>query len=890
MHLLRPARYAMLNRRAKTISRKVSYMERNLKGTKRAIGAGATGPRFPRAHIISVVAAPPTDLSIHQFTTGSRRALLNSDASAWDSGPWSLDFTRAAAEALRQGYPKSPVELPGFGIKPRSSSLHGSRCNGFCPGSAHRNCNRNHPNPITGVTDPGPYPAALLLPIESSAPLTQMHPGLAQSNLTYGAKILTQSDRFQPNLSQRVFRQTFRPNLTYRQIRVGSCPIVVDVSAPMLLPNVPASSRSKQALTRSDKAKQASKKCANKACYKCSLSTLRSQIADLRLPPCFVRTTRWTSFPVADDRTRQAASPFEFYKISLSFIAFLSADLSTEALGKVKKLRAKLKIKPRLNHHLTKPLQGSGTQTQACARSGKPTQASKENAQASLACKPSRNFPGSLSQTILQKPTRSLQIKGLLLNRLNETFAAVKPRAPRALVLSSLLAFMTPLTTANMAAPRFTPREKQVTSGPGGRILTNTGVWSLDSEWIVYDTRSDADGTGFDGTRIEKVNVRTGQVKVLYESKNRACCGIATHHPRLNKVVFILGPENPTLDWSYGPAHRQGVIIDEANGNQLHLLDARDVVAPFTPGALRGGSHVHVFSGDGQWLSFTYNDHVLSRFQQETTEHELDLRNVGVSVPVRAVTVKKDHPRNHDGEYFSVLATRTTAHPKPGSDEISKAFEDAWVGTNGYLRKDGKHRSKALAFQGNITTEKGETISEVCIVDLPEDVTRAGEGPLEGTETRRPFPPKGTAQRRLTFTAHRKFPGIQGPRHWLRSSPDGTRIAFLMKDDAGVVQVWTVSPTGGEPTQVTRNGWPVASAFSWSSDGHWIAHVMDNSVAITEVTTGKTTRLTARTGDASAPRPEACVFSPDGKRIAFVRRLPHAGREHNQICVLSCDL
>jgi hypothetical protein len=51
-----------------------------------------------------------------------------------------------------------------------------------------------------------------------------------------------------------------------------------------------------------------------------------------------------------------------------------------------------------------------------------------------------------------------------------------------------------------------------------------------------------------------------------------------------------------------------------------------------------------------------------------------------------------------------------------------------------------------------------------------------------------PLSPKGCTQRRLTFTAQRKFPGIQGPRHWLRSSPDGSRIAFLMKDDAGVVQ------------------------------------------------------------------------------------------------------
>src|SRR2546425_261306 len=47
--------------------------------------------------------------------------------------------------------------------------------------------------------------------------------------------------------------------------------------------------------------------------------------------------------------------------------------------------------------------------------------------------------------------------------------------------------------------------EKQITRGPGGRILTNTGVWSPDSEWIVYDARSDPAGDSFDGDSIAMV-------------------------------------------------------------------------------------------------------------------------------------------------------------------------------------------------------------------------------------------------------------------------------------------------------------------------------------------------------------------------------------------------
>src|SRR2546422_5502340 len=250
-------------------------------------------------------------------------------------------------------------------------------------------------------------------------------------------------------------------------------------------------------------------------------------------------------------------------------------------------------------------------------------------------------------------------------------------------------------------------KEKQITRGPGGRIPTNTGVWSPDGEWLVYDTRSDAAGDGFNGATIEIVNIHTGEVREVYRAKNGANCGVVTFHPHQNKVVFILGPENPTPDWQYGMYHRQGVIVDanlsktglsSANPSPAPInLDARDITPPFTAGALRGGSHVHVWDAAGQWVSFTYEDHVMAQFTNASPTNDINLRNIGVSVPVGPVHVKKDHPRNHDADYFSVLATRTTANPKLGSDEIKKAFEEGWVGTNGYVRADGSVQLHALA-------------------------------------------------------------------------------------------------------------------------------------------------------------------------------------------------
>ncbi len=414
--------------------------------------------------------------------------------------------------------------------------------------------------------------------------------------------------------------------------------------------------------------------------------------------------------------------------------------------------------------------------------------------------------------------------------------------------------------------------EKQITFAPHGHILTNANVWSPDSNWLVYDVRSDAEGAIFDGSFIEMVNVWSNEVRRLYEAQNGAHCGVATFDPKHWRVVFILGPENPTPDWQYGASHRQGVIVETKLPHRAMNLDARDLTPPFTPGALRGGSHVHVWDAHGDWLSFTYNDALLGA--QPINGSDIDQRNIGVSVPIGKVRVSKDNARNHDGAYFSVLATRTWAQPRLGSDEIQRACEESWVGTHGYLRANGSRQKRALAFQGEVVAENGDASSEVFIVDLPDDVTKpASDGALAGTLNTRPLPPFGTTQRRLTHTQNRKFPGIQGPRHWLRSSPDGTQIAFLMRDDNGIVQVWTIPSNGGAPRQITRDIWDVASAFTWNFNGKFIAYVADNSIFIVDATNGKSSRVTPRVAKENAPLPLACVFAPDGKRIAYLKRV-----------------
>ncbi len=412
-------------------------------------------------------------------------------------------------------------------------------------------------------------------------------------------------------------------------------------------------------------------------------------------------------------------------------------------------------------------------------------------------------------------------------------------------------------------------QEKQLTFAPRSHQLTNINVWTPDSQWLVYDVRPS--GASFTGLTIERVNVKSGEVEVLYRAEQGAHVGVVTTSPdEPIRYAFIHGPEHPDSVWHYDFHHRRGVIVAEPDRELAVTLDAMDITPPYTPGALRGGSHVHIFSPDGSRLSFTYNDHVMHEW--DSTQ---DLRNVGVAIPLRGVNPPKQHPREYDGSHFCVLVTKTVAQPKSGSDEINRAYEEGWVGTSGYTKPDGSQQRWALAFIGDTVAEDGTKLPEVFIVDLPEnddDYAQAGLQPLEGTEHQLPAPPAGVVQKRLTFTSKYKHPGVvSSPRHWLRSSPDGSEIAFLMHDETGVVQVWTISPNGGKPRQVTDSQYSVQSAFSWSSDGRYLALVIDNSVMLCKMSNGQLRRVTQRTEH--PPSPDAIVFSPDNRYIAYMRTL-----------------
>lgn len=394
---------------------------------------------------------------------------------------------------------------------------------------------------------------------------------------------------------------------------------------------------------------------------------------------------------------------------------------------------------------------------------------------------------------------------------------------------------------------------KQLTFAARHHQLTNIHSWTPDSQWLVFDVRPS--GASFTGKTIERVNVHSGKVEVLYTAKDGAHVGVVTVSPQAEKYVFIHGPENPDDNWQYDFHHRRGVITEKG---VTRNLDALDITAPYTPGALRGGTHVHVFSPNGENVSFTYNDHVMHALSPAK-----DLRNVGVAVPFGPVTPPCTHPREYGGSHWCVLISRTTSTPVPGSNDINRAYEEGWVGND------------RLAFIGDTLSAGGEKVPELFIVALPGDEKgwkTAGDAPLAGSEQTLPAPPKGVVQKRLTFTHQRRYPGLVNvPRHWVRSNPQATQIAFLMRDERGIVQLWLISPDGGEPRQLTFTASGIQSAFNWHPSGSALGFVLENRIALCNAGSGNITFLTS--DHANPPSADAVVFSPDGKLIAWMEEV-----------------
>lgn len=415
----------------------------------------------------------------------------------------------------------------------------------------------------------------------------------------------------------------------------------------------------------------------------------------------------------------------------------------------------------------------------------------------------------------------------------------------------------------------FDKKEVQITHSEIGHTLNTGQVFSADSEWIVFDHRNNDGDIKITGS-IGVVNLKTGEEKTIYTVPNQTQygpgVGAASFSPKENKVIFIHGIRNADAEKPYDFTRRTGVAIDLGNPEQPIFMDARNIEKPFIVGALRGGTHAHSWSTDGSMISYTYNDYVMEQLAK-TDPQVKDLRTIGLMFPKKVKVSNTANVENNNGEMFALLAATVTENPKPGSDEIDKAFDECWLGKEGYLKTDGSRQHKAIAYQGNVRDEQGNTVTEIFVADIPDDLsTTIFDESIAGASNTRPAVPQDISQRRITFSQK----GVKGPRHWLRSNADGSLIFFLSEDENGLVQVFAVSPNGGAIKQITHNEFSITSPINISPDGLYLSYIADQSVFITEIADGNSKRLTQK-----YTTPEqlngAVVWSNDGNALAFNR-------------------
>ncbi|MDP4250813.1 MAG: DUF3748 domain-containing protein [Bacteroidota bacterium] len=423
-------------------------------------------------------------------------------------------------------------------------------------------------------------------------------------------------------------------------------------------------------------------------------------------------------------------------------------------------------------------------------------------------------------------------------------------------------------------------KEVQLTHDHSGHCTNSSHCFSPDDQWIVYDSRND-DGGIMGAGEIAMVNIRSEEITSLYKTENQTAfgpgVGAVSFSPVADRVIFIHGIRNANKEKPYSFTRRTGVAIEVSKPFVPVFMDARTIVPPFIPGALRGGTHAHCWSGDGQWLSFTYNDYLLEQLEKQGKPVR-DLRTVGVMVTGHPVIVKDDGSfENNSGSCFSFLLAEVTDHPVPGSDEIEKAFDEGWIGKNGYHKGDGSMQRLAIAFQGNVRDADGAIKTEIFIADIPEDILEAAVAEPAGNDpSRRPRVPRGVKTRRISFTKRGVSPK---PRHWLRSTTDGNLVGFLAADDQGLIQLFGISSLDGSIRQLTNNSFSIQGPFNFSPDDKFAAYSGDNAVWITEIDNGRTVRVSERFSDEEKPD-GSIVWSNNGSMICYNRRVK-AGQHKN---------
>ncbi|WP_282628621.1 DUF3748 domain-containing protein [Empedobacter sedimenti] len=405
----------------------------------------------------------------------------------------------------------------------------------------------------------------------------------------------------------------------------------------------------------------------------------------------------------------------------------------------------------------------------------------------------------------------------------------------------------------------------QLTFKDHGHTLHHDQIESFDENLLVFDTRNDDTKIG-ETQFIKIIDLNTLEIFTLYSTDNQSKfgpgVGAATFSPKENNVIFIHGIRNSDENKPYSATRRTGVSVKLDYPNQAVFMDARNIYSPFTAGALRGGTHSHSWHENGKWISFTYNDYIL---EEESKKNPLikDQRVVGMMFP-KDVEVPLDNDfENNNGKMFSIIVSKVVNHAKNGSDEIEKAFDECWInGTNN------------IAFQGHVRDENGKLQTDIFVVSIPVQINFDKNDNLKGTNTTLPEVPQCISQKRITFTEN----GISNLRHWLRSSPCGNIIYFLMEDLNKVTQIFGVEINSTNITQYTFLENNINSPFNISKDGKYAVFFSDDKIFVSDLS-NKISKIIYDSLNNNNKLTGIPHFSLNGKKIYFNQFVQHQNNE-----------
>lgn len=106
-----------------------------------------------------------------------------------------------------------------------------------------------------------------------------------------------------------------------------------------------------------------------------------------------------------------------------------------------------------------------------------------------------------------------------------------------------------------------------------------------------------------------------------------------------------------------------------------------------------------------------------------------------------------------------------------------------------------------------------------------------------------------------------------------------------MKDEDGIVQVFAISPNGGDVKQITYNPFSLETSFSLDPKGEYVAYGYNQEIYISEIKTGNTEKIPIKKNYKSAELSNI-NWSNNGKIIVYNRKVVAKNEAYFQIFAL----